>query len=166
AGQSFVGYSEGLPRTGWTGCRRGDYVRKHAPWVNFTDLPARTSRPLTAFPRDLSALPNVSFVIPDLRHDMHDGSIRSADRWLRRNVKRYADWAVDNDSLLIVTFDEDDRSQHNRIPTIAYGAAVRTGTLGRRIDHCSVLRTLESLYRLRPLGCAATTAPVRSLWRR
>jgi hypothetical protein len=38
-------------------------------------------------------LPAISFVVPDLRHDMHDGSVASGDRWLRKKLDRYVRWA-------------------------------------------------------------------------
>ena len=41
AGYGFVGYSEGLPQAGFTGCAYKNYVRRHSPWVNFS---SRTRR--------------------------------------------------------------------------------------------------------------------------
>ena len=58
-------YAEGLPGTGSAVCAAGDYARKHAPWVNFTTVPAAASMPMTAFPAgNYAALPTVSFVVP------------------------------------------------------------------------------------------------------
>jgi hypothetical protein len=42
-----------------------------------------TGRPMSAFPRRFSELPSVSFVVPDLRHDMHSGTPAAADAWIR-----------------------------------------------------------------------------------
>jgi hypothetical protein len=54
----------------------------------------------------------VAFVIPNLNHDMHNGnpaqSIPAADAWLRANPDGYYQWAKTHNSLLIVTFDEND----------------------------------------------------------
>ena len=61
-----------------------------------------------------------------------------------------------HDSLLIVTWDENDDSPGNQIPTILAGQPVRPGRYGQPITHYSVLRTLEALYRLPLLGHAAT----------
>ena len=72
AGRTFVGYSEGLPSVGYTGCGSGDYARKHNPWVDFRNLPASVNQPLSALPSDYGQLPTVSFVVPDLCNDMHD----------------------------------------------------------------------------------------------
>ena len=38
------------------------------------------------------------------------------------------------------------------------------GTSGQRIDHYSVLRTLEDMYGLAPLGKAATATPISGIW--
>lgn len=166
AGRTFLGYSEGLPSTDWPGCSSGSYRRKHVPWANFTNLPAGTSRPFTAFPTRFAELPTMSWVIPDQQHDMHDGTVAQGDAWLRANIRPYARWARTHNSLLLVTFDEDDDTPVNRIATIAYGDHVVRGSHGKRVTHCRVLRTFESFYRLPGIGCAATAAPIKSMWRR
>ncbi|HEY5051337.1 MAG TPA: alkaline phosphatase family protein [Acidothermaceae bacterium] len=44
----FKAYSESLPAAGSMVCTSGSYARKHAPWTNFTDVPAsRQSRQLS-----------------------------------------------------------------------------------------------------------------------
>ncbi len=151
-GRSFAGYSEGLPRTGFTGCTSGAYVRRHVPWVNFTNLPGSVNRPLSAFPRQFAKLPRISFVIPNLNHDMHDGTIAMADSWLRTHLGGYANWARAHRSLLVVTWDEDDRSEANRIPTIALGSSVKHGPASERLNHYRLLRTLEDAFGLRHPG--------------
>jgi acid phosphatase len=80
AGRSFVGYSDSLPSVGFTGCSSGPYARKHNPWVDFPALAAAVNQPMTAFPSNLGELPDVSFVVPNLDHDMHDGSISGCKR--------------------------------------------------------------------------------------
>jgi uncharacterized protein (DUF1501 family) len=65
---------------------------------------------MTEFPAaDFAALPTVSFVVPNLANDMHDGSVGAADNWLKTNIGSYATWAMSHNSLLIVTWDEDAR---------------------------------------------------------
>jgi acid phosphatase len=165
AGLSFTGYSEDLPGVGSTECFPGEYDRDHNPWVDFTDLPANANQPFTAFPTNYAALPTVSFVMPDLDHDMHNGTVAKADSWLKTNLDGYVRWAKTHNSLLIVTGDEDDGSAANQIATIFVGQQVEPGRYGDRIDHYSVLRTLEAAYGLRPLGAAANAAPITGVWR-
>jgi hypothetical protein len=163
-GLSFTGYSEDLPASGFTGCESGAYARKHNPWVDFSALPARVNQPMTAFPGNPADLPTVSFVIPNLDHDMHDGTLAQADQWLQVHLGDYANWCRAHNSLLVITTDEDDDSQNNRIATILVGAHVRPGPYDTRTDHYGLLRTLLDSYQLTPFAEAAHTPPLEALW--
>jgi acid phosphatase len=165
AGRSFAGYSEDLPAAGSLACSSGEYARKHVPWTDFRNVPRSDSRPLRRFPASLARLPTVSFVIPNLCHDMHDCSVGTGDAWLRAHLHRYVTWARTHDSLLIVTWDEDDGAAANHIPTIFYGPMVRPGRYAQRITHYRVLRTIEAAYRLRPDGRAAAVQPITGIWK-
>ena len=61
------------------------------------------------------------------------------------HLSAYAEWAKTHNSLLIVTFDEDDNGDQNHIPTIVYGAHVRPGRYAERISHYNVLSTLLAM---------------------
>lgn len=165
SGLSFMSYSESMPRAGFEGCRYGAYMRKHNPAANWKEL-APLNQPLTAFPQDLSQLPTVSFVIPDQRNDMHDGSIAQGDAWLKQNIEGYVQWAMDNNSLLIVTFDEDDGSEGNRVATLFVGPMVKPGEYAQRIDHYSVLRTVLQMYGLPVLNESAGARPITGVWQK
>jgi hypothetical protein len=103
-------------------------------------------------------------VIPNQAHDMHDGTIRQADDWLRVNLGGYVQWARTNNSLLIVTFDEDNGLESNRIPTIFSGPMVRPGRYGEAANHYNLLRTLEDMYGLPYAGKSATAATIADTW--
>jgi phosphatidylinositol-3-phosphatase len=164
-GRSFAGYSEGLPSPGSRVCEDGAYARKHAPWVNFPSVPASANLPFSAFPRDLAALPGLSFVIPDLDHDMHDGSVENGDSWLRDHLGAYVSWAAAHNSLLLLTWDEDDRSESNRVVTVVTGAHVRPGRYVEPIDHYRLFSTLEALEGVRSTGVPpAANPPITSIW--
>jgi phosphatidylinositol-3-phosphatase len=165
-GQTFTGYSEDLPSVGSTTCGSGKYARKHAPWVNFTNVAPANSVPFSSFPpsSDYASLPTVAFVIPNLDNDMHDGSVAQGDAWLNNNLSAYATWAKANNSLLVVTWDEDDNGENNQIPTIFYGANVKTGAYGEPVTHYNVLSTLEQMYGLNTTGNAATVPPITDIW--
>jgi len=176
-GYSFKGYAQSLPAIGDTIWTKGSkYGRKHVPWISFTNVPNDTTVETSSnlrfkdFPTDSSGfkdLPTVAFVIPDLDHDMHNGqtphSITRGDTWLKKNLDAYYQWAKDNNSLLIFTFDEDsvkeagltnpmstDISKKNRIVTIFAGAHIKQGDYpeGKGITHVNILRTLEAMYGL------------------
>ena len=165
AGRSFTGFSEELPAAGSTALTYEDYAKKHNAWSDFSDVPAASNEPFSAFPTDYTKLPTVSFVIPDLDDDMHDGTIADGDAWLQTNLSKYAAWAKSNNSLLIVTCDEDDDSDTvNQIPTIFYGGPVVAGNYSERIDHYSVLRTIEDMYGLSPLANSASASAITDVW--
>lgn len=157
---SFVGYSQSLPRASYTGCVAGNYARRHVPWLDFGRADAAASRPLTAFPGNFNRLPTLAFVVPNVRDDMHDGTIQQADTWLHRRLGAYATWARTHNSVLVVTWDEDDTSAHNHIPTIVVGDHVRVAHRGGRVDHYRLLRTIEAWEGLGGIGLAARRTPV------
>lgn len=167
AGIGFDGYAEGLPSVGYPGCTSGRYARKHNPWVNFSNVPAASNQPLTNFPTDYATLPAVSFVIPNLDHDMHDGTIADGDTWIQDNLDGYVQWAKTHNSLLVLTFDEDDNTPANHVPTVIVGQRVQRvqpGQYAEHITHYNVLRTIEDGFGLPALGNAATAAPILDIW--
>lgn len=164
AGRTFAAYSEDLPSVGYTGCTSAAYARKHAPWVNFSNVPASTHKPFSAFPTDFTQLPTLSFVVPNLNNDMHDGTVNAGDVWLKTHLDAYAQWARTHNSLLIVTFDEDDNSAANQIATVFFGPMVKPGVYNEHINHYFVLRTLEDLYHLPYAANAATASTILDIW--
>jgi len=177
-GLSFGGYSETMPSVGYDGASAGTapatYQRKHNPWVNWQDatvplppnkLPPSVNMPFAGyFPTDYATLPTVSFVIPNQRNDMHDGTVAQGDAWLQSNLSAYAAWCQSHDGLLIVTFDEDNSSEGNRIVTIFYGPLVVPGQYPEPISHYRVLRTLEDMFGLPHAAGTATAAPITDVW--
>lgn len=162
---SFRGFSEGLPGKGSTDCTSGEYARKHVPWTNFSNDPPKFSLPFTSFPTTYGKLPVVSWVIPNLEDDMHDGTVAQGDTWLNNNLAAYVSWANSNNSLLIVTWDEDDGSEGNRVATIFIGPMVKSGQYNEAINHYTVLRTIEAMYGLNPIGGAKTVKPIKDVWK-
>lgn len=170
---SFAGYSESMPSAGYTGCGSEvslGYTRAHNAWVDFSNVPAASNKTFARFPSDYSRLPTVSFVIPNLCHDMHYCSRDSGDNWVRHHLGGYASWALTHNSLLIITWDEDGTTlgiggDNNKIPTIFYGAHVHPGTYSERTGHYGVLRTIEDMYRLPRAGKSAHAAPITDVWK-
>jgi acid phosphatase len=163
-GLSFTSYSESMQEAGHEGCIWGAYMRKHNPVANWKEL-AANNQPFSVFPADYAQLPTVAFVVPDQLDDMHDGSIARGDTWLKDNIESYALWAKKHNSLLIVTWDEDDGSSNNRIATIFVGAMVKPGQYKQRIDHYNLLRTVEELYGLPYLGESSRAQTMTSVWK-
>lgn len=190
-GLSFKGYAESLPEIGFSGDHQGLYARKHVPWISFANVPngsgvaASSNLRFADFPADparYDTLPTVAFVIPNQGNDMHNGpsatSIPAGDAWLRHYIDPYYQWAKGHNSLLILTFDENDAKRgnfgmtdpqacvapgrdreycielQNRIVTIFAGAHIKPGAYpeGRGITHVNILRTLEAMYGLPKAG--------------
>jgi len=164
AGKTFKGYSESMPSDGYTGCTSGRYARKHNPWVNFTNVPSSSNLRFSVFPTDFTTLPKVSIVVPNLCSDMHDCSVPTGDTWLKNHLDGYATWAKTHNSLLLVTFDEDDHSASNRVPTLFSGAHVATGSYAEHITHYTVLRTLQSLTGVACAGNSCSVSPISDIW--
>jgi len=170
AGLTFATYSESLPQAGFTGCKHEHYQRKHNPAANWqgVNVTPEMNLPFGAFPADYSELPTVALVVPSQLNDMHDGeagpAIIQGDQWLKEHLDSYVQWASSHNSLLILTWDEDDGSSGNHIVTVFTGAMVKRGEYDSRVDHYDVLRTLIDMYGLRPLGNSRRAAPIREIW--
>jgi len=181
-GYTFSGYSESLPVDTFMKCYNGKskitggplYGRKHSPWVNWlgdkvNQLPFSVNKKMADFPKDFNDLPTVSFVIPNMDNDMHNNTdsidmIRRGDDWLKDHLGDYVEWAKENNSLLIVTYDEDDFTPENHIPTIFVGPMVKTGKYKDSINHYNVLRTIEKMYDLDKSGYHDRKA-ITSIWK-
>ncbi|MDH6114672.1 hypothetical protein P3T36_001024 [Kitasatospora sp. MAP12-15] len=166
SGQSWGSYNEGLPSQGSTTCSRGDYAQKHAPWFGFNNVPTNTEHTFNQFPSDFSQLPKVSFVVPDLCDDMHDCSVGTGDSWVKDNLDSYAQWAKSHNSLLVVTYDEDDLNSGNQIPTLLYGQHVAPGSSSSSsYNHYDMLHTLEDLAGLNThAGASGGASDITGIW--
>jgi len=181
-GRTFKGYSESLPSVGSLTTTSGDYARKHAPWTNWQGtgtnrVPSSVNQPYTSFPTSTtySTLPTVSFVIPNLADDMHNPTtntvtaISNGDTWVYNNITGYIQWAKANNSLLILTFDEDDGTigvGTNQITTIFIGQMVQGGSYSENIDHYRLLRTIEDMYGITTYcGASSTSTPITDVWK-
>lgn len=161
AGFSFTGYAQGLPSVGFTGCgAKGGYAAQHNAWVHFTNLPPEVNQPFSNFPSDLTQLPKLSIIEPVYTARM----ISISDTFLQQNLSAYVAFAQTHNSLLIITCDEDDKKSGNHIPTIFVGPMVVPGEYNEKINHYNVLRTLEDMYGLAPLGKSADASPITDVW--
>ena len=152
AGKTFLGYAE-----------RGKSNKPshaHNPWEAFPERKV-VERDYRTFPhRNFATLPTVAFVVPGNRHNMHDNSVASGDAWLKANIDDYARWAVSNNSLLILLWDENSSKEPNQVAAIFHGAHVRPGLYDVRYDHYNMHRTLLALHGLAAPGEAASVAMI------
>jgi hypothetical protein len=169
AGKTFVTYAEDLPFTGCDTIRSGSYERKHNPVTNWmgvdtNQVPDTCNQPFSNFPSDYNLLPTVSFIIPNMIHDMHNAPIDTGDAWLAANMDAYVQWAKTNNSLFILTFDEDNHSYNNHITTIFSGPMVVGGQYPKYMNHHSVLRTIEDMYNISHAGNSGSVESIRECW--
>jgi acid phosphatase len=189
AGKSFIGFAENLPANGARlGCHDALFRAKHAPWVDFANIPPSASKDFTAFPKTnagFASLPVVSLVIPNMIDDMHNGSgiaaqVATGNTWLQTNLSAYATWAETNNSLLIVTWDEDSSTSFethcptvinttppaNHIATIIMGEHVIAGQKPPdRYNHHDLLRTILDMYGIAPFAGATTAKDITGIWK-
>jgi acid phosphatase len=183
-GYTFKGYAQTLPSPDYLKCEyqtsaitdQPIYARKHCPWVDWlgdkkNDIPDSLSQPMTSFPKDFNQLPTVSFVIPDMDHDMHNiggpgdsAAIVRGDKWLKDNLGAYIEWAKTHNSLLILTYDEDMFTAQNRILTLFAGANIKPGKYSENINHYSVLKTIEAMYGLH-VSDTTKASVIKDVWK-
>jgi hypothetical protein len=175
------GYYQGLPHAGYTGGNHGTYVRHHNPFAYFTSVThsrrARHNlRPFFNFPRSLRHPPAFSLVIPDDGHNMHTGSVRTSDRFLRYWIRRIMRSRGFHDrGAIFITFDEGGHGDSSgccfrnvkggRTPLIVVTPHHHAVRLGQPRSAYSLLRTIESGFRFAPLGRAAHVRPLNQFWR-
>ncbi|WP_323181037.1 alkaline phosphatase family protein [Streptomyces sp. NBC_01142] len=165
AGKTFATYNEDLPSEGSTACTNGQYAQKHNPWFAFNNVPLNTGKTWAQFPKDdFNQLPHLSFVVPNQCNDMHSCPVSTGDTWVKNNLGAYAQWAKANNSLLVLTWDEDNFLGSNQIATVFSGAEVKQGTYGSAYNHYNLLRTFEDLFGTTHAGNAANATPVTEVF--
>ena len=161
AGKTWKAYMEGMPAPCYVGSA-GEYAQKHDPFIYFNDIrtdPSRCDRivPYSSLASDFSSpstAPNFAFVTPNLCNDGHDCPLSTTDTWLSREVPGLLDSPAfaSSPSLLVITYDEGEGGD-NRVATILVGSGVRRGyTSPANYDHYSLLKTIETLWKLPPVG--------------
>jgi acid phosphatase len=175
SGVSFRGYAEGITQ-GYVGGNTGLYLIRHNPFALLSDVADNATVanqvicPFTQFATDLAnnALPEFSFIVPDVNDDAHNGTPQQADSWLQTNVvvplSSYSAFAAGGDGVLIVDFDEAATSDTDHggghVSPVLWGPIVKVGymqTSTTVYQHESMLRTImEGLGLLDPPGAAAS----------
>jgi hypothetical protein len=163
-GLSFASYAQGLPEAGSRGCRQHPYETSHNPPASFRNVPRTMLAKASAFGAEFTALPTVSFLIPDENDSMAVGDVSTGDAWLREHITPYAAWATTHRSLLVITWDQADPADaDNHIPMVAIGTGVRIGTVTERVDHYRLLATIEDAFGLPRLGATVGVSPIAAL---
>ncbi len=191
AGLTWKSYQQSLPYPGYTGetypIGNQLYASKHNPFMNFLDAWPASQRqatlahivPDTQLTADLAsgAVPNLSFISPDLCHDMHgapscaSGLKLAGDNYVGDTVNAIMGssvWKTGN-TAIIVTWDEADVGLSLNAPNITSdGGHVYTmvitnhGPHGVRdntpYNHYALLLTIEDAF---GLGCLRNSCPAK-----
>lgn len=101
---------------------------------------------------------------------MHNGTdpttIAIGDTLVYNNLDGYIQWCKSNNSLFILTFDEDEEPVDSmKIPTMFVGEMVQGGQYSDSINHHVILRTIEDMYGLRYACDAANAFPIANCWK-
>ena len=153
------------------------YYRRHngATWysdvLNNVNGSASKVVDLSQLNSDISAgkLPRFSIIVPDGRHDAHDGSLAAADQFLNSTLSpilNLPDFKTGGTGLVLVTFDECGGGTN-----AGCGASVYTALIGPRVKahyvsslaykHENALRTIiDSLGAKSYPGASANAAPM------
>lgn len=141
AGKSWKEYSESIPYQGYDGGDNGEYVEHHNPCSYFSDVrndPAQQQNlvPFTQLAADITnhTLPNYGFIVPNLLHDAHDGTLAEAGQWLQQNIAPLlasSDFNTHGGGLLIIVFDESESTDTQygggHVAWVAVGPDVNRG---------------------------------------
>jgi phosphatidylinositol-3-phosphatase len=180
AGKTWKSYAQSIPYTGYTGWDHYPYVKHHNPFAYFSDNvgSSQVNRivPFSQFATDISngALPNFSFVVPDLNHDAHDcpagmstcsdsDKLHAADQFLQYHVAPVLNSPqFQKDGLLVVWWDEgtasDTANGGGHVAIALVGPVVKRGYRSSTFfRHQNLLRTIAEGLRTGYPGSSATT---------
>ncbi len=187
AGKTWKDYVE----TG-NGCgalNSGNYIVRHDPLQYFTNINKADFVCFSQFATDLAnhTLPNLSWLSPNGCDDAHDCGIGTFDNWLRTEIGPLlasSYFQPGGDGLLIITWDEDDKSGSPSCTTttigLGCGGQVETvlisplsklaykstagdpANFNSTYDGANLLRTMADALGLKTsgLGAAATRVPM------
>lgn len=174
AGKTFKSYADSLPANGYTGCGKYPYVKRHNPLAYFSDVANSSEKynlvQFSQFSKDLinHNLPNYSFIVPNLLHDAHDGTLRAADSWLKTNIAPLIGSSTfQKDGILIIVFDEsvNTNTQHGggHVTAVVIGPKVKPGHRSTILyQHQNSLKTLMKALGLGSYPGAAGSAAAMS----
>jgi acid phosphatase len=180
AGVSFKVYAEGITQ-GYLGGDTGEYVLRHDPFAMLSDVassPQTASKylwPFSQFATDVAnnALPQFSFIVPNIMDDAHTGTPLQADGWLQSNVvgplSGTTAFKAGGDGILIVCFDEsaptDTAHGGGHVAPVFWGPVVQAGykqSSATVYQHESMLATVMAALSLQGPPGAAASAPLMS----
>jgi phosphatidylinositol-3-phosphatase len=193
AGKTWKAYMQSIPEAGSNAdftLPDGKYAKKHNPFMLFKQIqenPARAKNvvPLEQLYSDLNnTAPNLAFIVPDQCSDMHGAPNCNRPALLQKKaddlvgnivgkIMKSTQWT--KNSVIIITFDEDEMSTREIPSSLHQGGKVLTVvisgsskghiTSNTLFNHYSLLRGLEEGFGLPLLGNAAQATSLNALFR-
>ena len=170
AGKTWRVFAQNVPPNCYTGSTAsggpdgaGTYARKHEPAISFSDIAKSPSRcgNISNFTSFAPMAADFEFIVPNLESDMHNGTTKQGDDFLRGFVPRIlATPAWRAGSPLFITWDEGKATGDNRIVTFVIASTVPAGFQSSvPHTHYSLLHTIQELLGLPCLAqsCHANT---------
>jgi len=175
AGKTARAYQESMTSNCQTG-GSGSYAPRHGPWPYWLDSTERNGCSANDVPSGTTSsgnllndvnsgsLPVTGEVTPNLCNDAHDCSLATADNWLAAWIPKVMagpDY-TSGKLTIIVTFDEDDSSQSNKVPFVIIDPRVSAKSVTATFNHYSLTRWLEDNAGVSTLRNAATAPDLRA----
>jgi phosphatidylinositol-3-phosphatase len=152
AGVSWKAYMEGF--TGDCFDSPYPYAVKHNPFAYYGGTCPTNVVPMTDLAADLRGdTPRLAWITPGLCNDGHDCGVDTADRWLSQvvpQITRSAAWQ--KGGALFIAWDESSAGD-GRVALLVVAPGVH-GQLTMRLDHFSLLATIEDRLGVARLGLA------------
>jgi len=159
SGVPWRAYMEGMG----SDCRRstGGYAVKHDPFAYYGGRCPSSVVAFSHLAADLAAAspPRLMWITPDLCNDMHDCSSSVGDSWLQRTVPGLLASPAMRNSVVFVTWDENDGGDSNHVLTLMLGSEKATKP-GDPYSHPSLLATVEDLLGVPRLPATRTVAAI------
>ena len=172
AGKTWKSYAESLPYTGYTGGDRSPYSKHHNPFAYFTDVVNSSTEKLnlvsfSQLKTDMAVgnLPDFSFIVPNMNNDAHNGSLSTADSWLKNNIGPILSSSTfQKDGLMVIVFDESSSSDTSHggghVAMLVIGPnAKRSYKSTTFYQHQSTLKLILQSLGVSSYPGAASTAP-------
>jgi phosphatidylinositol-3-phosphatase len=175
AGGTARAYQESMSTNCQTG-GSGNYAPRHGPWPYWTDSTERSACQADDVPSGSPAsgrlhddilagnLPITGELTPNLCNDSHDCSLSTANTWLAGWIPAILagpDFLAGR-LTVIITFDEDDSSQGNKVAFVAIDPRLHGVTVTGTYNHYSLTRWLDDNAGVARLRNAATAPDLRA----
>ena len=166
AGISWGVFEEDMPSTCSGATTSGLYALKHNPATPFASVfkDAATCSHVEPFSHfDVTHMPKVSFIAPNLCNDEHDCGLSTGDAWLKTHVEPM----LEQGATVVLTYDEgssgagiNGTSGGGNIFTVVVGAGINPRVDAGQFNQYSLLAAIEQRFGLNRLGAAANATPL------